>query len=93
MTHHPFYNPEDLNDMQLTEKLGELVEKRAHAFRMGMPSLVDNIEMLIAEIHMEQEKRMFKAEREYYERQGIDINAPITLGEVEEIDTRKDDNV
>jgi hypothetical protein len=93
MTHHPFYDPKDLNDMQLAEKLGELVEKRGHAFRMGMPSLVDNIEMLIAEIHMEQEARTFKAEKEYYERQGIDPNEPITLGEVEEVDMRKDDNV
>jgi hypothetical protein len=42
---------------------------------------------------MEQEARTFKAEKEYYERQGIDPNEPITLGEVEEVDMRKDDNV
>lgn len=93
MSHHPFYNPEDLTDTQLAEKLGDLIEKKSHAFRMGMPSLVDNIDMLIAEIHMEQEKRSFQAEKDYFKQHGIDPNAPITLGEVEEIDTQEDKDV
>ena len=36
---------------------------------------------------MEQENRLIEAEKEFNRRNKINPNAPITLGEIEEIDT------
>lgn len=89
--HHPFYDPSKLTENELQEKMFELVEKKQHAQRMNMGGLSDNIDMLIYEIQMEQESRMIQAEHEYNERNGIDPNTPITLGEIEELDTTPKD--
>jgi hypothetical protein len=88
--HHPFYDPSDLSDQQLNEKLMSLMEKKNHASRMNMQTLVNNIDMLMSEIHMEQEKRSIDSEKDYAKRNNIDLNKPITLGEVEEIENPKD---
>jgi len=83
--HHPFYDPSEYTDNQLLEKTYELVEKKSHAQRMNMPTLSDNIDMLLYEIQMEQEKRMIQEEKDYNEKNDINTLEPITLGEIEEI--------
>jgi len=55
---------------------------------MGMNDLANNIEMIMYELRMEQENRLIEAENEYNVRNGIDPNAPITLGEIEELDPK-----
>lgn len=88
--HHPFYDPSGLTDQQLNDKLYKLMEKKNHAAHMGIQTLVDNIDMLMSEIYMEQEKRSIQSEFDYAKKNNIDINKPITLGEVEEIENPKD---
>ena len=85
--HHPFYDPKNLTENELQEKLYECMEKQTYAANQGMNALSDNIGMIIYELRMEQENRLIEAEKEFNRRNKIDPNAPITLGEIEEIDT------
>ena len=63
------------------------MEKQTYAANQGMNALADNINMVIYELRMEQEHRLIEAEKEYNIRNKINPNEPITLGEIEELDT------
>jgi len=84
--HHPFFDPKNLTDGEIQEKLYECMEKQSYSSKMGMNELARNIDMIMYELRMEQENRLIEAEKEYNIRNGIDPNAPIILGEIEELD-------
>jgi len=86
MSTHPFYDPKNLTDNELQEKLYQCIEKQNHAHNMGMIALGESIEAVMYEIKMEQEKRLIDAEKDYNKQHNINPNEPITLGEIEELE-------
>jgi len=85
--HHPFYDPSGLTDNEIHEKLYELMEKQTYAQNQGLQTLSDNIGMVIYELRMQQEKRLYAEEKIYNDKHGINPDEPLTLGEIEELDT------
>jgi len=88
---HPLYDVEKMTDNELSDHLAKLISRKNHAHAMGYPTLVHDIDIMIDAIYAEQERRRIKAEFEYAEKNGIDINKPITLGEITEIKDKDND--
>ena len=95
---HPNFSPEKYSTDKLYDKLQDLTNKLSYASRIGNHGLCNDIRSMMFSINAVLEERRYKEDLEELKKQGIDINEPITLGEVEEVlsvqeilDSYKDD--